>query len=56
VMGYLKGKLAIRLFLRYESIGKRCWRRHLWSRWYCVSTVGLNEEEIRIYVRRLRRP
>ncbi len=51
VMGYLKGKLAIRLFQRYERLGKRLWGRHLWSRGYCVSTVGINEEQIRQYVR-----
>ena len=51
VMGYLKGKLAIRLFQRYERIGKRFWGRHLWSRGYCVSTIGINEEQIRQYVR-----
>ena len=50
VMGYLKGKLAIRLFDRYEKLGRRYWGRHLWSRGYCVSTVGLDEEKIRKYV------
>ena len=51
VMGYLKGKLALRMFQRYEKLGKRLWGRHLWSRGYCVSTVGINEEQIRQYVR-----
>jgi putative transposase len=51
VMGYLKGKLSLRLFQRYERLGKRYWGRHLWSRGYCVSTVGLTEELIRRYVR-----
>ena len=51
MMGYLKGKLALRLFDRFERIGKRYWGRHLWSRGYCVSTVGLDEEMIRKYVR-----
>ncbi len=51
IMGYLKGKLAIRLFQRYERLGKRLWGRHVWSRGYCVSTVGINEEQIRQYVR-----
>ncbi len=51
VMGYLKGKLAIRLFQRYEKLGKRLWGRHIWSRGYCVSTIGINEEQIRQYVR-----
>jgi len=50
IMGYLKGKLSLRLFQKYERIGKRCWGRHLWSRGYCVSTVGLNEDLIRRYV------
>ena len=51
VMGYLKGKLAIRLFQRYERLGKRFWGRHLWSRGYCVSTIGIDEERIREYVK-----
>ena len=50
VLGYLKGKLALKLFQRYEKLGKAYWGRHLWSRGYCVSTVGLNEEQIRKYV------
>ena len=50
-MGYLKGKLAIRLFERYERLGRKYWGRHLWSRGYCVSTVGIDEEMIRKYVR-----
>ena len=49
-MGYLKGKLAIRLFDRYEKLGRRYWGRHLWSRGYCVSTIGLDEDKIRKYV------
>jgi putative transposase len=51
VMGYLKGKVAIRLFERYKHLGKRYWGRHLWSRGYCVSTVGIDEEQIRKYVK-----
>ena len=51
IMGYLKGKLAMRLFQRYEKLGKRYWGRHLWSQGYCVSTIGLDEERIRKYVK-----
>ena len=51
VMGFLKGKLSLRLFQRYEKLGKRYWGRHLWARGCCVSTVGLNEQQIREYVR-----
>jgi len=50
-MGYLKGKLSLRLFQKYERVGKRYWGRHLWSRGYCVSTVGLNEDLIRRYLK-----
>jgi len=51
VMGYLKGKHALRLFDKYEHLGRRYWGRHLWSRGYCVSTIGLDEEKIRQYVK-----
>ncbi len=50
-MGYLKGKLSMDLFRRYEKLGRKYWGRHLWSRGYCVSTVGLDEEKIRKYVK-----
>ena len=50
LMGSLKGNLATKLFQRYEKLGKRYWGRHFWSRGYCVSTVGLDEEKIRKYV------
>ena len=51
VMGYLKGKLAIRVFNHCEQLRQRYWRGQLWSRGYCVSTVGLDEEKIRRYVK-----
>jgi len=51
IMGFLKGKLSTRLFQRYERFGRRYWGRHLWARGYCVSTVGLDEEQIRKYVK-----
>ncbi len=50
IMGYLKGKLAIRIFQRYEKLSKQFWGRHLWGRGYCVSTVGIDETRIREYV------
>ena len=51
LMGFLKGKMALNLFHRYENLGKQYWGRHLWSRGYCVSTIGLDEDQIRKYVR-----
>ena len=50
VMGFLKGKLSLRLFQRYERLSHQYWGRRLWSRGYCVSTIGLNEDKIRKYV------
>ena len=51
IMGCLKGKLAFKLFERYPQLGRKYWGHHLWARAYCVSTVGLDEEMIRQYVR-----
>lgn len=51
IMGMLKGKTAIKLFDSMPSLRKRYWGNHLWSRGYCVSTIGLNEEKIRKYVK-----
>ena len=50
-MGYLKGKLALRLFDRFPQLRKQYWGQHVWSRGYCVSTVGLDEDRIRKYVK-----
>ncbi len=50
-MGYLKGKLALCLFDRFPQLRKRYWGQHVWSRGYCVSTVGLDEAQIRKYVK-----
>jgi len=51
VTGYLKGKSAIAIFDRFAQLKRRYWGRHFWARGYCVSTVGLNEEMIRKYVK-----
>ncbi|MCB9128910.1 MAG: IS200/IS605 family transposase [Ardenticatenales bacterium] len=50
VMGFLKGKLALRMFDQFPELRRRYWGQHVWSRGYCVSTVGLDEERIRKYV------
>ncbi|MFO8163728.1 MAG: transposase [Thermodesulfobacteriota bacterium] len=51
VMGFLKGKLSLRSFQIYEKLGKSYWGRHLWTRGYCVSMVGLNEQQVKEYVK-----
>ena len=50
IMGFVKGKLTLKLFQRYEQLGKKYWGRHLWTKGYCVSTIGIDEEKIRKYV------
>jgi len=51
VLGFLKGKSAIQVFDRFPQLRQRYWGRHFWARGYCVSTVGLDEAEIKRYVR-----
>lgn len=52
LMGFLKGKTAIKLFKSYPSLKRKpYWGSHFWSRGYCVSTNGLDEEKIMRYVK-----
>ncbi len=51
VVGFLKGKSAIKVFDLHTELKKRYWGRHFWAKGYCVSTVGLDEERIRKYVK-----
>jgi putative transposase len=50
-VGFLKGKSAIKIFDVHNELKRRYWGRHFWAKGYCVSTVGLDEEQIRKYVR-----
>jgi putative transposase len=50
-IGFLKGKSAIKIFDMHTELKKRYWGRHFWAKGYCVSTIGLNEEQILEYVR-----
>ena len=50
-VGFLKGKSAIKLFDFHLELKRRYWGRHFWAKGYCVSTVGLDEAQIRNYVR-----
>jgi putative transposase len=50
--GILKGKTVIMMFKSYGSLKKKpYWGNHFWSRGYFVSTVGLDEEKIKRYVK-----
>ncbi len=50
LVGFLKGKSAIKIFDRHLELKRRYWGRHFWAKGYCVSTVGLDEDQIRKYV------
>jgi len=50
-MGYLKGKSALMMFEKHANLKYKYGNRHFWAEGYYVSTVGLNEETIRKYVR-----
>lgn len=51
-MGIIKGRTAIRVFNKFRKLKKRpYWGKHFWSRGYCVDTVGLDAEKIRLYVK-----
>jgi putative transposase len=51
-VGFIKGKSAIKIFDMNLTLKKRYWGRHFWSKGYCVSTIGLDEDQIRKYVRK----
>ena len=52
VMGLLKGKTAIMIFKKFPGLKKRpYWGNHFWARGYCSSTIGLDEEKIKRYVK-----
>ena len=52
LMGILKGKTAIAVFQQHKRLRtKPYWGNHFWSRGYCVTTVGIDEEKIRRYVK-----
>jgi len=51
-VGILKGKTAIKVFKSFPGLKKKpYWGNHFWSRGYCSSTIGLDEEKIRKYVK-----
>ena len=49
-IGFLKGKSAVRIH-RELLKARRVTGVHFWATGYCVSTIGLDEEKVRQYVR-----
>ena len=52
VIGYLKGKSAIQITRTYMGRKKNFTGQSFWARGYFVSTVGVDVETIRDYIRR----
>ena len=50
-IGFLKGKSAIRIHREYLGRQRQYTGFHFWARGYCVSTVGLDEQVVRAYIR-----
>jgi putative transposase len=50
-VGYLKGKSAIKIHREIRGYKRPFTGLHFWAPGYCVSTVGLDEQEIREYIR-----
>ena len=50
-VGWLKGKAAIRIHRECLGRERDFTGLHFWARGYCVSTVGLDEQVIREYIR-----
>ncbi len=50
-MGFLKAKSAIRIHRELLRTQGTLFGRSFWARGYCVSTVGLDEDQTRQYIR-----
>jgi putative transposase len=51
IVGYLKGKSAIMIFERYSKLRQNFKGNSFWARGYYVSTVGLDEEKVKKYIK-----
>uniref|UniRef100_UPI001FE0A26A IS200/IS605 family transposase n=1 Tax=Marinobacterium profundum TaxID=1714300 RepID=UPI001FE0A26A len=51
VVGYLKGKSAIAIARQFRGRQRNFNGEYFWARGYFVSTVGLDEEMVREYIR-----
>lgn len=49
-MGYLKGKSALMIFDKYPDMRQKM-GRHFWAKGYYISTIGIDKELIKKYIR-----
>ena len=50
-MGYLKGKSSLMIFERHANLKYKYGNRNLQAKGYFISTVGLNDEVVKEYIR-----
>ena len=50
-MGYLKGKRSLMIFKRHANLKYKYGNRNFWAKGYFISTVGLNDEVVKEYIR-----
>ena len=50
-MGYLKGTSSLMIFERHANLKYKYGNRNFWAKGYFVSTVGLNDEVVKEYIR-----
>jgi putative transposase len=51
-MGTVKGKTALQIFRQFSYLKEKpYWGNHFWAKGYCVDTVGVDAEMIRLYVK-----
>ena len=51
IIGFLKGKSAIAIARRFCGVERNFNGQSFWARGYAVSTVGLEVEQVRAYIR-----
>ena len=52
ILGIVKGKIAMRIFKSYPELKRKpYWGNHFWARGYFISTIGLDSEMIKRYVK-----
>jgi putative transposase len=52
IVGYIKGKSAIAIARKFGGKGRNYTGESFWARGYYVSTVGLDEQVVRAYIRK----
>ena len=50
-VGYLKGKSTLMIFERHANLKYKYGNRNFWAKGYFVSTVGLNTETVKEYIK-----